>query len=199
MNIHILKKIIKPRTSIRQCALAVAAMATLTLAPAARAQIQTVPPDLNPGDSYRLVFVTSTTRTASSPNIAHYNTFVSGRAAAVPALAALPTTWKAIGSTAAVNANANTLTRSTDPSAPIYRLDGLRVADGNSDLWNAATNCYNSIPITEAGNAVNVWVWTGQPGTARPGLGMGGSATGAGSLMESQRACTPDREQPYCK
>jgi hypothetical protein len=137
-------------------------MATLTLTPAASAQIQTVPSGLNPGDSYRLVFVTSTTRDASSSNIADYNTFVSGRAAAVPALAALPTTWTAIAATSAVDVRANT---ATDPvanagtSVPIYQLGGLRVADGYTDLWD--DSIANAISITETGTSVNVKVWTG--------------------------------------
>jgi hypothetical protein len=36
----------------------------------------TVPTGLNPGDRYRLAFVTSTTRDARSSNIADYNLFV---------------------------------------------------------------------------------------------------------------------------
>ena len=43
------------------------------------AQAQTiVPTDLNPGDQYRLAFVSSTTRNATSNNIADYNSFVDG-------------------------------------------------------------------------------------------------------------------------
>ena len=110
----------------------------------------------------------------------------SGRAAAVPALAALSATWKAIGSTAAVNANANTLTRGSDPSTPIYRLDGALVADGNSDLWNASTNLYNSISITEAGNAVNVWVWTGTTGDGTPWTGNGSRLGDGGWILDGK-------------
>jgi len=35
-----------------------------------------VPPDLNPGDTYRIVFVTSYMTTAGSTDIAFYNGFV---------------------------------------------------------------------------------------------------------------------------
>jgi len=53
-------------------------MATLcSAAVTTHAQIVTVPPGLNPGDPYRLVFVTSTTRDALSSAIADYNSFVS--------------------------------------------------------------------------------------------------------------------------
>jgi hypothetical protein len=129
---------------------------------AAPGTIATVPPGLNPGDTYRLVFVTSTTRDAASANIADYNTHVSAAAAAVTELNALGTTWTCIGSTNAVNANANTLTRASDPSAPIYRLDGAPVATGNTDLWDGSIA--NAIKINELGNAVDVYVWTGTIG-----------------------------------
>jgi hypothetical protein len=129
---------------------------------AAPNRIVTVPPGLNVGDKYRLVFVTSTTRDASSSNIADYNGFVTTAATAVPALNALGTTWTAIGTTLTVNANANTLTRAGDPSAPIYRLDGARVATGNTDLWDGTIA--NAISINDQGNTVDVFVWTGTIG-----------------------------------
>ncbi|HAC61987.1 MAG TPA: hypothetical protein DCF68_00260, partial [Cyanothece sp. UBA12306] len=44
----------------------VGAIATLGVAGAAQAAIITVPPDLNGGDQYRLVFVTDALRNASS-------------------------------------------------------------------------------------------------------------------------------------
>ncbi len=121
--------------------------------------IATVPPGLQPGDQYRLVFVTSTTRDAASANIADYNTFVSGRAAAVSQLNALGTTWKAIAATLAVDVRTNTLTGATDTSVPIYRLDGAQVATGNTDLWDASI-AY-PISINESGTSVTARVWTG--------------------------------------
>ena len=42
------------------------------------------PPDLEPGDQYRLAFVTSTTTTATSPDIETYNAFVQATADAAP-------------------------------------------------------------------------------------------------------------------
>ena len=68
-------------------------------ASAAHADPITVPTDLNPGDEYRLAFVTSTTRDATSTNIADYNAFVTTVAESVPELLALNTTWTAFGST----------------------------------------------------------------------------------------------------
>jgi hypothetical protein len=65
----------------------------------------TVPTGLSPGDEYRLVFVTSTTRNATSSNIADYNLFVTGVANTIPELLALGTTWSATGSTRTVGSD----------------------------------------------------------------------------------------------
>ncbi len=53
--------------------------------------VVTVPTDLNPGDQYRLVFVTNGTRDAQSTDIADYNTFVTTEANLSTELAALGT------------------------------------------------------------------------------------------------------------
>jgi hypothetical protein len=120
----------------------------------------TVPTDLNVGDTYRLVFVTSTTRDALSSNINDYNAFVNGVAAGVPELAALGTTWKAIGSTASIDARDNTGTNPVNTGVPIYRLDDTRIADNNADLWNATIAA--ALNTNESGATVNpTVVWNG--------------------------------------
>ena len=106
-----------------------------------------------------MVFVTSTTSTAASSDISTYNTTVSNAATAISALNALGTTWRNIGTTNSVNAQTNTLTRTSDPSVPIYALNGLRVATGNTDLWDGTLE--NPISMNELGNTVSVTVWTG--------------------------------------
>ncbi len=102
------------------------------------AAIITLPTSLNLGDEYRLAFVTSGTRDATSSDIADYNTFVTNAANAVPALASLGTTWTAIGSTATVDARDNT---NTVPSTvnggsvgvPIFLLNDTKLVDSNND------------------------------------------------------------------
>ena len=79
----------------------------MSTAGTSQAQPTTVPPGLNPGDSYRLAFVTSTGIDATSPVIATYNSFVTAVAGTVPELVALGTTWAAIGSTTTVHAHDN--------------------------------------------------------------------------------------------
>ncbi len=64
--------------------LGIAAMA-LTATSALSVPI-TIPTTHNPGDQYRLAFVTSTTRDATSADIAVYNAFVTGVANSVQTL-----------------------------------------------------------------------------------------------------------------
>ena len=121
--------------------------------------IVTVPPDLSVGAQYRLAFVTSTARNASSSDIADYNLFVTMAANRVPELNALGTTWTAIGSTATVDARDNTGTNPSSTGVPIYRLDSNRIANHNADLWN--TFIQTAIDIDEHGNPTRQSVWTG--------------------------------------
>jgi hypothetical protein len=112
--------------------------ATFAVAPlAASAAPITVPSGLNPGDQYRLAFVTSTTRDATSPNIADYNAFVTTAANSVPELAALGTTWSAIASTVSVSARDNTGTNFfITAGVPIYTLADTILATDYLDLWD---------------------------------------------------------------
>ena len=120
----------------------------------------TVPTDLNPGNKYRLAFVTSTTTVPVFLDIADYNTFVSGLANAVPELAALGTTWKAIGSTPDDDARDNTGTNPSSAGVPIYRLDNTRIADDNADLWDGSIQA--TLSTNQFGSPVGViTVWTG--------------------------------------
>jgi hypothetical protein len=128
----------------------------------------TVPSGLNPGDQYRLAFVTSTTRDATSGAIADYNAFVAAAAAGVPELAALGTTWQAIGSTMEIDARDNTGTNPLlSTGVPIFRLDGVEVAQDNADLWDGSPSA--PINTTEQGTAFAgtiVWSGTETDGTA---------------------------------
>lgn len=144
------------------CSLILFCTPFLAAAGTASAAIITVPPSLNPGDQYCLVFVTSTTRDATSTNIADYNTFVTNAANSVPQLVALPTIWKVIGSTSSLSARDNTGTNPNVSGAgvPFYILDGSLVASGNVDFWDGSH--LGGIHLTETGvNSENNTVFTG--------------------------------------
>jgi len=108
----------------------------------------TLPTSLGPGDTYRLAFVTSTASNSTSTDVADYNAFVTGVANSVPELAALATTWTAIGSTATVDARDNT---GTNPGAgtgvEIYLLNNTLLASNNLDLWDGSVA--NSLNVNE--------------------------------------------------
>ncbi len=132
------------------------------------------PLELNPGDKYRLVFVTSTSRNAISTDIADYNDFVQA-AADASSLSALGQTWKAIGSTASVDARDNT---NTNPFAdgtgePLYVVDGTKIAVDYQDLWDGSI--LSPLSTTELGSAAPRFVWTGttSAGLMAPPHGLG--------------------------
>ena len=86
------------------------------------------PEDIGAGERFRLMFGSSTTRDATSTDIADYNTWVRTRAAAgVTAIQAYAGDFTALVSTETVNARTNTGTRATDTDAPIYWVDRFSI------------------------------------------------------------------------
>ena len=135
---------------------------TVCLVGPVQAEIITEPTDLSVGEQYRLVFVTSGSRDATSTDIEDYNSFVDGHGDF-----AIASDWKVIGSTSSVDARDNT---SSNPNAdgagvPLYNLAGERVANDYADLWDGdlinaiGTNEYGDYS-TESGTAP-YRVWTG--------------------------------------
>jgi len=170
------------------------ALATLGISSAAQAAIFL--PSLTPGSQYRLVFVTSGTRNATSTNIADYNQFVNNTAQASTNLNTALTTagltpsainWTAIGSTETVNARVNTATLSDDPSVPIYRVDGAQVASSNSDLWDGTIQ--SRISVDEGGNTQGrAGVWTGSTALGATSAGRWLGSTGGVRIGDSRRS-----------
>jgi hypothetical protein len=124
-----------------------------------------LPIGLSACQSYRIAFVTSGTTNATATDIATYNAFVNNAANAPGSLLApLNTTWRVIGSTAAVSAFANV--GGSDP-APIYRMNGTKVASSGAALFNTATTpLAAAVDLDEHGNVVLAsggvhGVWTG--------------------------------------
>jgi hypothetical protein len=121
-----------------------------------------VPPGLSPGDSYHLVFVSSTRSTASLGGIAGADALVQSLADAAGIGVTQGITWQAIlsdASTAAVSR--------FNPSAPIYDTQGNRIAVNGAALWNAsAVPLENPIAFDENGDShVFLEVWTGTSAT----------------------------------
>lgn len=87
------------------------------------------------GDNYRLVFVTSGTRDATSTDIGDYNAFAQS-AADNSSLGLGGATWNVVASTETVNARVNTSTQGNAGEA-IYLVDGTtKIANNYQDFWN---------------------------------------------------------------
>ena len=145
--------------------------------------IITVPGGLNPGDEYRLVFITKDQTTATASDISFYNDFVSTQAQLAAELVALGTTWKAIGSTASVSAKMNTETDDSPTGlngVPIYRLDGAIIADNYDDLWDGSIQ--SPLYVAQDGSVLDTCcgTWTG---TLTTGEIATGNALGDGPLV----------------
>ncbi len=116
-----------------------------------------IPQGIAPGDSFRLLFVTSATRDASSSNIADYNAHVQGAAGGNDSLKSFKDEFTALISTSAVDARENTGTTGT--GVPVHWLGGEKVADDYADLYDRS---WDSVAgRTENGSSYTGLVWTG--------------------------------------
>ena len=91
---------------------------------------------LKPGDSFRLLFITSDTRRAESSNIADYNSFVQTAAARNTILSIFSSRFRVLGSTSGASAIDNTGTRGE--GVPIYWLEGEKAADNYFDFYDGS-------------------------------------------------------------
>ena len=142
-----------------------------------------VPDGLGPGDSFRLLFATSTTRDATSTDISDYNAFVQAAAAAGHAdIQAHSAGFAAVGSTAAVDARDNTASRfdamSADKGPPVYWLGGAKAADDYEDFydgsWDDEANAKD-----ESGDARSLSFSTSRPFTGSDHAGTESFSSGA--------------------
>ena len=113
---------------------------------------------LAPGSSYRLLFTTRGTVSATSTDISVYNTFVTNQAALNSALPV--TSWKDIGSTTAVNATINVSCGSScDASVPIFTLDGTQIASSTNSFFSGSI--LSRLDVDQFGARSYEYVWTG--------------------------------------
>ena len=100
-----------------------------------------IPAGLSTGDKFRLLFLSSTKRNASSTDIADYNTFIQTRAAAGHTdIQDYSAGFRVVGCSAAVDARDNTKTTytMTDKGVPIYWLNGAKAADQYEDFYDGS-------------------------------------------------------------
>ena len=100
-----------------------------------------IPTGLVTGDKFRLLFLSSTSTDGSSYDIADYNTFVQGRAAAGHTdIQAYSSAFRVVGCTSDSDATANTGTayNSAVQGVPIHWLNGNKVADNYADFYDGS-------------------------------------------------------------
>ena len=131
-----------------------AALAATMLGGAAMADAS-LPEGLPPGSQYQILFVTSGGTTASSSNIATYNSFVTQEADQSPTLAALGATWTAVASTATFSASS----AYTTTNAPVYDTQGHLLEPNYGSLFTD-DNCLGP-SFTQTGVEEEDYVWTG--------------------------------------
>jgi hypothetical protein len=147
-----------------------------------------IPPGLQPGDRFRVMFLSSATRDARSANIADYDQFVTDLAVAagLDTYFGSPVTWRALGSTATVAAFDRLPASFASP--PLYRLDGRLVAPCTGAMWVTGPTDF-PITLTESGVDIGgefgggvVWTGTLRDGTAFEPLGAGFVTFGSARL-----------------
>lgn len=134
-------------------------LAAVTVGSFTRAEAQVVvPPSLEPGDRYYLVFITDDQIAAGSGDIATYNKFVNDEAAKVAALKGI--SWKAIASTEKVSAKTNV--GELGVFLPVFLLDGkTQVLSSASSLFRAR-GLSSAINLTQsAAKSKSLQAWTG--------------------------------------
>ena len=139
--------------------IAALSLAVVGLTSTAHAVPILVPAGLSVGDTYHLVFVTSTKRDALTNTINVYNTFVQNTANSA-GLGDI--NWKVIGSTFVRQGVFTNAIDNINVQGPVFRLDGVLVANNSADLWDGSIQA----PINVDENGVkhleerNVWTGT---------------------------------------
>ena len=129
-----------------------------------------VPSGLGVGDSFRLLFISTSDRDASSSDIADYNTFIQNLVDTNghDDIKAHSATFRMLGSTEAVDARDNTATTGT--GVPIYWLGGAKVADDYADFYDGdwdqeATGASENGVSVSIGTGTKIWTGSAEDGT----------------------------------
>ena len=127
------------------------------------------PEGLIGGQPFRLLFLTDT-ESPTSTDIDVYNEFVQAQAAAGHADILDANQFRVLGSTADDDARDNTETTSSDTDAPIYWLNGAKVADNYADLydgtWDEEANRRTAAGVLSTDSDI-VWTGSDDDGTER--------------------------------
>ena len=144
--------------------------------------VLTPPAGLAVGDQYRLIFLTDLGMAATSGDISTYDTYVTNKANAplsiinannlLSILGVGGVTWQAVASTAAVDARDHI---GGVFNTPVYRLNGVRLANDSADLWDGSL--LSPVRNDDLGHDHNYPIWTGSNSNGTASSNPLGSAT----------------------
>lgn len=182
--------------SRRRAAWAILPALFVLLDGASHAAAIVVPTGLNPGATYRIIFVTSAVRDGASANIADYNSFVTDAANLDTGLAGLGTTWTALASTPTVNVLVNAGLSAGDSTTPFYNTVGNLIAIGVTvpitGLYGRAGTAHTSPIFSETGEVPpgSTFVWTGTLLNASVTSALGSTGPHIGRYAATSRSWT---------
>ena len=148
-----------------------------------------IPTGLGPGDQFRLLFVTSGRRNSRSTDIADYNAFVQEAAGGGHRdIQSRSSSFRALGSTGAVDARDNTATAHTadDRGVPIHWLNGPKAADDYADFYDGSWDHRNPIRDEDGGSVTfgdSDYIWTGSGSDGTEYIDLGGTHWALGSAV----------------
>ncbi|MYJ63438.1 MAG: hypothetical protein F4095_14125, partial [Acidimicrobiia bacterium] len=155
-----------------------------------------IPSGLSAGDRFRLLFISSTKRDAQSADIADYNGFVQDRAAAGHTdIQAYSGGFRAVASTAFVDASANTATSGSDTSRAIYWLGGPKAADNYTDFWDGSWD-HEVSPLRDEAGAQVTFNSANRPWTGTASGGAKASASHLGTVTPTGGALVANAGNP---
>ena len=134
-------------------------------------------PDLAPGSKYHLTFLTDNTTSAVLDSLEFYDGFVNDDADSNADLKDID--WFAL--VTAVDAEGETVDAVTHVAikGPVYRIDGQRVAQNSSDVFNGSIEVpINVTPDGQKNVDSNVWTGSGSNGKATTCKDIGGGSWG---------------------
>ena len=164
-----------------------------------------LPSGVNPGQQFRLLFVTDATSQSTTTNLSAYGNFVRNRVAnhGHADIRAHASGFEVVGSTPSVDAHVQTGTGSdvrTQWNTPIYWLNGSKIAGYHADFWDGSWQAQARTDARAADGAApsplgrHIWTGTQNGGTKSdhpmgnsPNVTYGELETGSNPISQGEK------------
>jgi PEP-CTERM motif len=175
---------------------AIVAVTGALFTPCQAGPVLNTPAGLTPGDTFRFVFVTDGTTTATSSSISTYDTFVNTQADGATYNGST-ISWLAIGSTPTVDAITHD---GVNPSiSGVYLVNGTQIATGDGTgtgglWWGSLLQAPPDVDINSSIKQTDVWTGSESTGIVQPGNGLGDSS---GASVAGNSSSSDDNWSTY--